>query len=205
MKVELMYHSPIYLAVKAARKCTHTEGAKSACEKDDMELLQKIIKMGHTSVIEHIFYTFDIPELSRACLQEIARHRIASPSVQSTRFTLGKPLNKELSMEEAEAMLHMSGDEDIDNLNLSQLLNLRMIMTRKGLKNDVAKYALPEAFKTTMMWTINARSLRNFLQLRTAPRALKEIRELAHAIMRELPVQHDILYHDILTKEEANV
>ena len=47
-------------------------------------------------LIDHIFYNFHIEGISRACLQEMMRHRHrASPSVKSTRYTL-----KELKQEE---------------------------------------------------------------------------------------------------------
>lgn len=39
---------------------------------------------------EHISYNFDISEVSRALLQELARHRISSFSVKSSRYTLGE-------------------------------------------------------------------------------------------------------------------
>ena len=42
----------------------------------------------HHSVLEHSIITFFIKGISRAVLQELVRHRIASYSVKSTRYTL---------------------------------------------------------------------------------------------------------------------
>ena len=64
----------------------------------------------------------------------------------------------------------------------------------EGVANDKAKYCLPEAYKTELVWTINARSLQNFLSLRTSKSALWEIRNLANEIYNQLPESHKFLY-----------
>jgi len=43
----------------------------------------------HESILEHIVFNFYLKDFSRGVLQELARHRIASYSVQSTRYTMG--------------------------------------------------------------------------------------------------------------------
>jgi thymidylate synthase (FAD) len=57
---------------------------------------------------------------------------------------------------------------------------------------------LPESYKTSLVWTINLRSLKNFLKLRTSPAALPEIRELAWAIVDQLPKEHLYLVEEDL-------
>ena len=47
----------------------------------------------HESTLEHVTLNFWIKDFSRGVLQELSRHRIASPSVQSTRYTLNDILN----------------------------------------------------------------------------------------------------------------
>ena len=56
------------------------------------EVLGRIIRAGHESILEHITLTYSVKGLSRACLQELARHRHISLSVESTRHTLIKKL-----------------------------------------------------------------------------------------------------------------
>lgn len=149
----------------------------------------------HDSVLEHLNYTFKI-ECSRAVLQELARHRHASLSVQSTRYAL-KKLIRDCDVE-VEFLTVESGHSGVDannDLGLSELIHL---VRSHDLKNDVAKYGLPEAFKTELIWTINARSLRNFFNLRTHKRALKEISELAMCILNALPEPHRFLYDDVI-------
>jgi len=70
------------------------------------------------------------------------------------------------------------------------------------MSNDKAKYMLPEAYKTSLVWTINLRSLQNFLRLRTNKAALPEIRELAYGIYKKIPKEHKYLLIDIIEENE---
>lgn len=191
--VELLHSTPLSVAVEAIRTCWATEDKADGGEKDQ-GLIKKIIEHDHTSTLEHLVYTFRITELSRSMLQELARHRIASLSVQSTRYTLKRFLQDDVDLGQ---FLVPSGDPSLDTLNLQQLELLRVKIQLYGLSNDVAKYGLPEAFKTKLTWTINARSLRNFLKLRSSKRAAPEIRQLAVTVYNAIPEDHLFIYEDV--------
>jgi len=47
----------------------------------------------HYSILEHAVLQYNIRGMSRGVLQELARHRMVSPSVQSTRYTMGGIIN----------------------------------------------------------------------------------------------------------------
>ena len=72
-----------------------------------------------------------------------------------------------------------------------------------GTPVDIAKYALPECYKTELTWTINARSLQNFLTLRSDKSALWEIRDLAKEIYKATPDNHKYLFKSYI-KETHN-
>ena len=92
-EVTLEAYTPIRVALKAGLICTASE---DKIEKYDPEIfLSKLVKAGHESVIEHINYTFTIECVSRALLQELARHRHISLSVQSTRWALNKTFDNQ--------------------------------------------------------------------------------------------------------------
>jgi thymidylate synthase (FAD) len=57
---------------------------------------------------------------------------------------------------------------------------------------------LPEAFKTSLVWSINMRSLQNFLKLRLSKAALWEIRELAKEVYNALPDDHKFMYKEVV-------
>lgn len=197
MKVELLHFTPIMIAVQAIRTCYNSCDKSDELGEKDIKLIKSIIANNHTSTIEHISYNFKISGISRACLQELARHRIASLSVKSTRYCLRELKN--VNTDELKNYLVRISDS-IDEYNRFRLATIQALINEQNLSNDELKYLLPEAFKTELMLTINARSLRNLLELRLSSKALKEFRELAKALYRELPEPHRVLFDDIIER-----
>jgi thymidylate synthase (FAD) len=208
MKVELLHHTSLNIADIAISKCWD----KSVTEDKMCERMERVAnKNKHASTIEHLVYSFDINGISRACLQELARHRIASYSVKSTRYTL-----KELKKEKSFAAMYNSDIKNTDEFKRaskylvfpsdnvmiihSLLLTIDYLrgVIKDGIDNDVAKYCLPEAYKTSLVMTINARSLQNFLALRSSKDALWEIRDLANAMYKTIPNSHKFLFEEFL-------
>lgn len=199
-------------------------------EKADIELAEKIVNVNkHDSITEHVVFQFKIEGISRLCLQELARHRMASPTVKSTRYTL-KPMlddfdslfnekkcwtepelletvekwfvnpynypnllgNNEFEAHEIGKIIKQLENEYVINIKNSviSLLHERDIIrdaNKSGLKlpermNDYSKYNICEALRTNVFWTINLRSLRNFLNLRDSDKAHMEIRHVAKGI-----------------------
>ena len=206
MKVELLHYTPLEVTDKAISKCWDT-----ACRTGD-DMKARIYKVGnknkHSSTLEHINYSFDIDGISRACLQELARHRHQSLSVKSTRYTL-RELIKEPEISAifnynlngawgiAKKYLVSTGDIDIDNSSIAALQNLQRLL-KEGKSNDIVKYCMPEAYKTSLVSTMNMRALQNFLYLRTDKAALWEIQELAHKMFEVLPSEHKFMLEDFV-------
>lgn len=197
MIVKLKYFTPLQIAIDAIRNCWESGSKGDSGGPKDLELLRRIIhKNKHESTIEHLHYNFEIFGISRACLQELARHRIASYSVKSTRYTLKELLNAE-TYDDFMSFLVPSGNRYIDALNVERL-RIMQSYKKEGVPNDTLKYLIPEAYKTRLHFSINARSLRNFLELRLSKSAHPEIRELANAIADKIPDSHFIIYEDLL-------
>ena len=92
MEVKLIYATPINIALEAGLICTDSEDKIG--NYDSKEFISKLVSQGHESIIEHINYNFRVNEISRAVLQELARHRHISLSVKSTRWALKKIKDK---------------------------------------------------------------------------------------------------------------
>ena len=209
MQVNLLFHTPLSLCVSAGRTCWQSQD-KGGCYTSptdeiiqaDRDFLDRILnKHKHGSVAEHLYYNFAIEGISRACLQELARHRHASLSVKSSRYTL-KELKGEENIESvAEKYLVMSGDKSVDTFSIQALKNLQSLLL-EGISNDLAKYAMPESYKTALAWSVNARALQNFLALRSSKAALWEIRNLASALFEALPKEHRFLFEGCLHQEK---
>ncbi len=208
MKVTLLHHTPLPIAAHAIRTCWQSFDKSDGGGPKDQELIDRVgNKYKHASTLEHLVYTFYIQGISRALLQELARHRMASLSVKSTRYTL-KELKKaepfgEDDFEEASQYIVLTGNEMVDRASIKALNELQKVL-QSGISNDLAKYCLPECYKTELTWTINARSLQNFLALRSSKSALWEIRKLAHAIYDALPQDHKYLYEGYINHEGAD-
>lgn len=205
MQITLLFHTPLSVCSHATRTCWQSfEKGDNGGEKDK-ELIDRVgNKFKHASTLEHLNYSFYIQGISRACLQELSRHRHTSPSVKSTRYTL-KELRDEKEFKEndfknASRYLVLCGNEKVDNASIKALENLRQIL-QESISLDLAKYCLPESYKTELTLTINARSLQNFLSLRSAKSALWEIRKLANTIFENLPDEHKFLFEHCLCRD----
>jgi thymidylate synthase (FAD) len=106
------------------------------------------------------------------------------------------------TVERASKYIVLTGDDFTDYQSIVMLEILRQNIL-KGTSNDISKYNLLEAYKTSLVWTINARSLQNFLALRSSKAALWEIRDLANTIYEALPEDHKFLFKDCI-HESAN-
>ncbi|TQR48150.1 FAD-dependent thymidylate synthase [Campylobacter troglodytis] len=204
MQVSLMHHTELKICSHAIRTCWQSFEKGDEGGDVDKELIYRVgNKFKHASTLEHLNYTFYIQGISRACLQELARHRHASLSVKSTRYTLKELRNEKefapFDFKRAEKYLVLCKNEEVDNASIAALERLRLIL-QGTISLDLAKYCLVESYKTELTWTANARSLQNFLELRSSKSALWEIQNLAHAIFEALPKEHRFLFEDFVNK-----
>ncbi len=193
MKVRLIHHTPLSILSYSAR-ISHESNIRpfdiptDNLNKNDINLILKLIKLKHFSPFEHIYYNLEIDGLSRAALQELVRHRIASYTVRSTRFTLKKLINHKIEDNIVKI------NKEIDEINIETLKKTMELIKR--YPNDISKYSIPEALKTHLVMSINARSLMNFFDLRSNKKALKEMRILSKKIFLSLPQEHKIMFKD---------
>lgn len=152
--------------------------------KDDYSAkrVRRCIANGHTSVAEHVGATFRIEGISRSCLAQLTRHRIASYSVMSQRYCeVGGDDWYVIPPSVIEA-----GEEVGFVAEVEKAAKAYHRLLAKGVKKEDARFLLPEATKTSLIMTINVRSLMNFLKLRLDKSAQWEIRELANEMVQAL-------------------
>ena len=178
----------VHNAVKAALT-TRDNADKELFANDEEELLKRIIKLNHGTILEHIYFTYSIKGLSRACMQELARHRHISLSVESTRYTLRKCINNP----DGVAIIYHDVTPKFHDI-LSKFLDFAY--KNSDLPNDELKYLLPEFWPTNLIMSSNVRELRHIIDLRTAPNALKEFQDLAHAFFDVVPNEFKFLLED---------
>ncbi|MBP3540801.1 MAG: FAD-dependent thymidylate synthase [Clostridia bacterium] len=193
-RVILVEHTPDSQALVAlgARLCYAGGDVDSLMQKvstqDQQGFLEKIMGMGHESVLEHASFTFLAEGVSRVLLAQLTRHRIASFSVQSQRYVSYKsgfgyiipPAIRDL------------GDEAVAEYN-SQMAQIQQWyedwqqkLGAAGEKsNEDARFVLPGACETRILFTMNVRELRHFFALRMCSRAQWEIRQMAQSMFEQ--------------------
>ena len=149
--------------------------------KEQSAVLEQVLKLGHTSVIEHTSFTFAISDVSRSLTHQLVRHRIASYSQQSQRYVnLNEPNYVIPPSIEKNKRTKKAYEETMETIwaHYNKLLDLK-------IPSEDARYVLPNATCTNIMVTMNARSLLNFFELRCCLHAQWEIRLLANKMMQE--------------------
>ena len=179
--VKLIHCSGLDIAEMAARTCTATTDKMSDTWMDCEAFLMRLVEQGHMSVFEHVNYTFSIKGVSRALLQELARHRHISLSVESTRWAL-----KRIMASNPEMVLPKS----IKRVYVDLQMEWIRTFLKEGIPNDEMKYLIPECLPTNLVLTLNLRELIHIYRLRTSMRALKEFHDLMIDIAQCLPTPH---------------
>lgn len=192
MKAVLIRHtlSPEEVVALGARLCYSKARVDDLLDKveakDQTEFVQKIMSMGHDSVLEHASFTFGIEGVSRTLLAQITRHRVASFSVQSQRYVsyekgFGYIVPPKIEALGADAVAEF--ERQMDTMHQWYVQWQEKLGTGEG-GNEDARFVLPGACETRMMVTMNVRELRHFFSLRMCSRAQWEIRALANEMHR---------------------
>jgi len=133
------------------------------------------------SLLPHLGYTFAVERISRACSHQLVRHRVASFSQQSQRYIVMKRLNERVvtppSVEKA------GGDEFKELVKEAGEAYQRLV--DRGVPKEDARFVLPNAAETSLLMTMDGRSLLHFFGLRLCNRAQWEIRALADEMLGE--------------------
>lgn len=206
--VRLLHYTPYEVLMYAIRVSHNSEKRSDSVNNilgaQDYALLYSIIKQRHDSVLEHIVYSFEITDISRALLQELARHRHLSMTVQSTRFTLKRILKKfEDGFIDALCVIppNLSWKDLEEYTNTAKELLTKLKTTKLPWQNDIIKYFLPECFKTKLVLTVNARELAHIFTLRSAPVALPEFQCLSKELYKAVVKVHPDLWHMLQERE----
>jgi thymidylate synthase (FAD) len=181
MIVQLLQHTPEpeRVVAAAARLCYSASGIDRLLEQDVEErtrLLEKILGLGHLSVLEHASFTFGIEGISRACSHQLVRHRLASYSQQSQRYVSEKKRFAAVTPPTIVANddLHRRYESLLDDIH-----QFYRELLEAGIPAEDARFVLPNAAQTKLVMSMNARELLHFFCLRCCRRAQWEIRAMA--------------------------
>ncbi len=168
------------LVLAAASTCYSTKSPyESMCKVWDIEaenkLLNDLVISGHMSVFEHASFTFGIEDVSRECSHQLVRHRIASFSQQSLRYTKAQ----ESAFRIPASVHENSGFNAVWQNTIETLYKTYSELISSGVPKEDARGLLPMCTTSNLVMTMNARELLHFFELRTCNRAQEEIRKIA--------------------------
>jgi thymidylate synthase (FAD) len=162
-------------------------------EELDRKLIRFLMANGHGTPFEHAVFQFYV-KTPIFVAREWFRHRVGSFNEQSGRYATYKaefyvpdhvrgphPDNKQMSVrlvDEAKT----SDVQDYMRRIYDQAFEAYGDMMYDGIAREMARMVLPVSLYTSFWWTVNARSLMNFLMLRANERAQWEIQQYAEAV-----------------------
>ena len=184
-------------AAESTLTCHANVGKMSAEDYKPSDTLKNIIKWGHESTLEHIKLSYRVKDLSRACLQELARHRHISLSVESTRHTL----KQKIKNGDIKNYLPPTSTVELNQLNYFNSL-AEFLRMNPDTPNDCLKYVIPECVCTNLVMSANIRELRHIIKVRSAPAALAEFQELTRKLYEVVPDEFKYLLEDCLYSGE---
>lgn len=182
------------IAKLAAAVCVGKEGLWMAdANHPEIEKgYQTAINSGHLGILEHIYFTFLIKDVSRSLTLQLVRHRIASYAQQSQRYC---KIN-------TDTMWYITPSSYNVTYKHGASFTLRYVKLMQdiaefyndavdcGIPKEDARYVLPNSCHTTIVCSMNARSFIEQCKLRLCSRAQWEIRELYHLIHKKVSEVH---------------
>lgn len=141
--------------------------------KDPMKLVKHLYKGGHHSVFEHIYFTFKIEGISRACSHQLVRHRHCSFTQRSQRYCSENGF--EVVTPPSFKYKYPYGSVEVV---AGYCEGLYIGYQSMGIPNEDARYVLPNACATELYLSCNLRELIHMANERLCSRAQWEIRDL---------------------------
>ena len=180
---------------------------KEEMDESDEGLVRFLMRDRHGTPFEHNAFRFHV-RCPIFVAREWFRHRVGSfnefsmryarasdefyvPDAEDVRTQVGKP--GAYSFEPVSDELAEQTREKLQEVYDAAYQTYEELV-EAGVAREVARAALPVGAYTEFYWTVNARSLMNFISLRNSETAQREIRRYAEACERFLEEQMPVTY-----------
>jgi thymidylate synthase (FAD) len=181
---------------------------KDAMDASDEGLIRFLMRERHGTPFEHNSFRFHI-RCPIFVAREWFRHRIGSfnefsmryakatddfyvPAPEDVRTQVGKP--GAYTFESVEPEVAETTREVLESVYRTAYEAYEQLVDA-GVARELARCVLPVGAYTEFFWTVNARALMNFVSLRAAETAQREIRYYAEAVesflAEKMPVTHE--------------
>ena len=189
---------------------------KEEMDDSDGGLIRFLMRERHGTPFEHNAFRFHV-RCPIFVAREWFRHRVGSfnefsmryarasdefyvPDPEDVRTQVGKP--GAYSFEPVSDELAEQTREKLQEVYDAAYQTYEELV-EAGVAREVARAALPVGAYTEFYWTVNARSLMNFISLRNSETAQREIRRYAEACERFLEEQMPVTYAAFVTNDRT--
>jgi thymidylate synthase (FAD) len=171
----------IVLAVKTSAGKLGLKNADYYLREYKEEGVEKHVMESHKypSVLEHVVFTFLVEGISRVTSHQLVRHRIASYTQESQRYSA-----VERDYVIPDTVIKAGFEEEFRKL-MGEAYRLYDKMVNAGVPYEDARYIIPQAVTTRLLMTVNLRELIHIACLRLSPHAQWELRELVKLMIDE--------------------
>lgn len=178
--------------VRAANSARVSFGGTAKGEERDKILIKYLLEHSHYSPFEHCYFQFHI-KCPIFVARQWMRHRWCSYNEISARYTEVKEefyTPEKFRIQDKTNRQGSFESPDLDNKKLLDIYEKAIDQSYKaykqlleqGVAREMARMILPVGQYTEFYWSVNARSLLNFLSLRCDDHAQKEIKDYADAM-----------------------
>jgi thymidylate synthase (FAD) len=167
---------------------------------DDSErnFIRSAIKRGHHSILEHASASFRILGASRSFTHQLVRHRIASFSQQSQRYVDEAEFNYIVPPDIAANEEALSVYREFIENSRSTYAKFRDL----GIKKEDARFILPNALESQIVFSANFREFRSVFNLRLDKAAQWEIRRVCLEMLKILQEKAPSVFGDYVINED---
>jgi len=189
---------------------------KTELDESDEALIRFLMRDRHGSPFEHNAFRFHI-RCPIFVAREWMRHRVGSfnefslryakatddfyvPEPEDVRTQVGKP--GAYSFEPVDPELAQRTREELEAA-YEQAYGTYERLVEAGVARELARSVLPVGAYTQFYWTVNARSLMNFVSLRNSEFAQREIRRYAEAVEAFFAARMPVTYAAFVANERV--
>lgn len=167
---------------------------------DDSErnFIRSAIKRGHHSILEHATASFRIIGASRSFTHQLVRHRLASFSQQSQRYVDEAEFNYIVPPDIAENEAALALYREFVENSRQTYEKFREL----GIKKEDARFILPNALESQIVFSANFREFRTVFNLRLDRAAQWEIRRVCLEMLKVLREKAPSVFGDYIIDED---
>jgi len=201
MKVELLSVTPdAEKLIETAARTAYRSFAKQKIG-TEKKIIRLVISKGHYSVLEHAYATFKISGVSRAFTHQLVRHRLCSFTQQSQRYVN----ESKFSYIEPSSIKTNPNTHTMFTKFMKESKKVYLELQRSGIKNEDARFVLPNAVESQIVVTANIREWRHIIKLRGNPDAQWEIRNAAIQILKIFKIKMPTIFEDFDIDDKKKV